>query len=142
MTYVVKIAMIAIPINFHCSFIALIISNPSASEVVLNQYSKTNLNSDSELEKTHITEDISHLVTDIVTWKHGIRHAVWNKSFYYNSFTFNEDGNFGSYNENWESLLTMLGLKHCNIVDIGANDGNNASVEDHKIFKFNHLFFD
>ena len=117
---------------FFCSFIALIISTPSASEV-LNQYSKTNLNSDSELEKTNITEDISHLVTDIATWKHGIRHAVWNESFYYNSFTFNEDGKFGSYNEHWESLLTMLGLTHCNIVDIGANDGN-ASVEDHKIF--------
>ena len=101
---------------------------------MLNQYSKTNLNSDSELEKTNITEDISHLVTDIATWKHGIRHAVWNKSFYYNSFTFNEDGQFGSYNEHWESLLTMLGLTRCNIVDIGANDGN-ASVEDHKIFK-------
>ena len=63
------------------------------------------------------------LVTDIATWRHGIRHAVWSAaSGADNTASFTQAG----YNEDWAELLRLLGLAPCNILDIGANDGDTT----------------
>ena len=56
-------------------------------------------------------------------WRHGIRHAVWSAaSGADNTASFTPAG----YNEDWALLLRLLGLGPCNIIDIGANDGDTT----------------
>ena len=56
-------------------------------------------------------------------WRHGIRHAVWSAaSGADNTASFTEAG----YNEDWAALLRLLQLGPCNILDIGANDGDTT----------------
>ena len=56
-------------------------------------------------------------------WRHGIRHAVWSAaSGADNTASFTQAG----YNEDWARLLRLLGLGPCNIIDIGANDGDTT----------------
>ena len=66
-------------------------------------------------------ENSSRFVIGVQDWKHGIRHALWNQSFYRNDVSFLE------YNEYWEEILSKLNLNKqdygCNIIDIGANEG-------------------
>ena len=67
----------------------------------------------SAIQFTLQINDISNSVERITTWKRGIKHAVWKVSF-----------NDWSYNEVWEVLLSAFDA--CNVVDIGANDGDST----------------
>ena len=67
------------------------------------------------------TEFDSSVVTGVENWKHGLKHAVWNQTYYRNDISFLE------YNEYWEEILSMFNLNKpesgCNAIDIGANEG-------------------
>ena len=61
--------------------------------------------------------EVSQLVTEIKPWKHGLLIALWDQSKMILGYH--------DYVEEWQQLLNMFGLNPgCNIVDIGANDGN------------------
>ena len=63
--------------------------------------------------------EVSQLVTETRTWKHGLTIALWDQSKIHLGYH--------DYVEEWQQLLNMFGLNPgCNIVDIGANDGNIA----------------
>ena len=72
----------------------------------------------SAIQFTLQINDISNSVERITTWKRGIKHAVWKVSEGHVSF------NDWSYNEVWEVLLSAF--EACNVVDIGANDGDST----------------
>jgi len=110
--------------NIGFRVLLLILSLYCSSIFLLAFYSEqedntSDTNNDPYLEKYFpYVSDVNPLITGTKLWKNGIKVAEWNQSVVH--IGYNE------YNQDWAILLTAYNLTPCNIVDIGANDGDTS----------------